>query len=130
MKKTIRIFSLVLALCMALSLCAFASGEASGSGEASDMMPPGGIIKDSPPDVEALVVGHHGSKYSTDREFLEIITPEVALISVGDNSYGHPTDAVLARLAGNDIEVYRTDRQGNILLTVHKGEETYGTEKG
>ena len=82
------------------------------------------------PDVEALVVGHHGSKYSTDREFLEAITPEVALISVGDNSYGHPTDAVLARLAGNGIEVYRTDRQGNILLTVHKGEETYGTEKG
>ena len=82
------------------------------------------------PDVEALVVGHHGSRYSTDQEFLEAITPEVALISVGDNSYGHPTNAVLTRLASNGIEVYRTDRQGNILLTVHKGEETYGTEKG
>ena len=82
------------------------------------------------PDVEALVVGHHGSKYSTNREFLEEIMPEVALISVGDNSYGHPTDAVLARLACKGIEVYRTDRQGNILLTVHKGEEKYGTEKG
>lgn len=82
------------------------------------------------PDVEALVVSHHGSKYSTDLEFLEEITPETALISVGDNSYGHPSDAVLARLAGKGIDVYRTDRQGNILLTVHRGEETYGSEKG
>lgn len=82
------------------------------------------------PDVEALVVSHHGSKYSTDTEFLEKIKPETALISVGDNSYGHPSDAVLARLATKGIEVYRTDRQGNILLTVHRGEETYGTEKG
>ncbi|MBE6972208.1 MAG: MBL fold metallo-hydrolase [Ruminococcaceae bacterium] len=82
------------------------------------------------PDVEALVVSHHGSKYSTDPDFLKAITPETALISVGDNSYGHPSDTVLVRLAGKGIDVYRTDLQGNILLTVHRGEETYGTEKG
>lgn len=74
------------------------------------------------PDIELLVVSHHGSRYSSDRSFLEKIDPETAVISVGDNSYGHPSDAVLARLADLEIGVYRTDLQGNILLTVHKGE--------
>ena len=50
MKKVMRFLSLALALCMSLSFGAFASGEPTG-----DMMPPGGIIKDAPPDVEALV---------------------------------------------------------------------------
>ncbi len=50
MKNLTRIFSLVLALCMVFGISAFASGEPTG-----DMMPPGGIIKDAPPDVEALV---------------------------------------------------------------------------
>jgi competence protein ComEC len=74
------------------------------------------------PDIEVLVVSHHGSKYSTNMDFLEAVKPETAVISVGDNSYGHPSDAALARLAVKEIEVYRTDLQGNILLTVRKGE--------
>lgn len=41
-------------------------------------------------DVEVLVVGHHGSRYSTSTDFLKEITPQVAVISVGDNSYGIP----------------------------------------
>lgn len=75
------------------------------------------------PDIEALLVSHHGSKYSTDRIFLQEVRPEVAIISVGDNSYGHPSDVVLGRLAVQGIDVYRTDQQGNVLLSVHKGEE-------
>lgn len=74
------------------------------------------------PDIEVLVVSHHGSRYSSNQQFLESVSPETAVISVGDNSYGHPSDAVLARLADLGIDVYRTDLQGNILLTVHKGE--------
>ena len=74
------------------------------------------------PDIEVLVVSHHGSRYSSNQQFLERVSPETAVISVGDNSYGHPSDAVLARLADLGIDVYRTDLQGNILLTVHKGE--------
>ena len=75
------------------------------------------------PDIEALVVGHHGSSHSTCDEFLHTVRPEVAIISVGDNSYGHPSDETLERLALAHIAVYRTDQNGNIQLTVHEGEE-------
>ena len=74
------------------------------------------------PDIELLVVGHHGSQYSSSKEFLEAVRPETAVISVGDNSYGHPTDQALLRLVTAGCEIYRTDLQGHILLTV-KGDE-------
>ena len=70
-------------------------------------------------DMELLIVGHHGSRYSTCDTLLDEIKPEYAFISVGaGNSYGHPTDEVLARLADRDIEVYRTDTDGTISMTV------------
>lgn len=72
------------------------------------------------PDVEVLLVGHHGSKYSSQQEFLSAISPEAAIISVGDNSYGHPTDAAMSRLKAVGAEIYRTDEQGCITVTVHK----------
>lgn len=75
------------------------------------------------PDIEALVVSHHGSDHSTCDAFLRAVHPEVAIISVGDNSYGHPADETLERLALAHIAVYRTDQNGNIQLTVHEGEE-------
>ena len=74
------------------------------------------------PDVEVLMVGHHGSKYSSQQDFLAAITPEAAIISVGDNSYGHPTQEAMDRLSQAGAEIYRTDRQGNILVTVHGGD--------
>lgn len=70
------------------------------------------------PDIEMLMVGHHGSKKSTGTQLLKAVTPEIAVISVGDNSYGHPTDAALYRLSDENISVYRTDLQGNIHITV------------
>ena len=70
------------------------------------------------PDIEVLLVGHHGSKYSTGTTLLESVTPEVGVISVGDNSYGHPTEEALLRLTDAGMSVYRTDLQGNILITV------------
>ena len=66
------------------------------------------------PDLEVLVVGHHGSKYSTSVELLEAGKPDIAIISVGENSYGHPTYEVLDRLTEFGCEVYRTDQQGTI----------------
>ncbi len=75
------------------------------------------------PDIEALVVGHHGSEHSSCDAFLRAVRPDVAIISVGDNSYGHPSDETLERLALAHIAVYRTDQNGNIQLTVHEGEE-------
>lgn len=65
------------------------------------------------------MVGHHGSKYSSQQDFLSALTPEAAIISVGDNSYGHPTDAAISRLEAVGAEVYRTDNQGSITVTVH-----------
>ena len=68
------------------------------------------------PDLEVLIVGHHGSKYSTGRELLIKTTPDVAIISVGaDNYFGHPTQEVLDRLEKYGCVIYRTDRDGTIV---------------
>lgn len=68
------------------------------------------------PDIELLVVGHHGSRYSTSRELLETVAPEIGVISVGYNTYGHPSEEVLARLMESGAAVYRTDELGNIII--------------
>lgn len=66
---------------------------------------------------DVLKVGHHGSDTSTSYTFLREVMPEYAVISVGkDNSYGHPTEAVLSRLRDADVKVYRTDLQGDIIM--------------
>ena len=71
------------------------------------------------PDIEALVVGHHGSRYSTSAELLDALRPETAFISVGSNSYGHPSDQTMERLTERGITIYRTDLQGDLRLSVH-----------
>lgn len=69
------------------------------------------------PKLELLVVGHHGSKYSTCEELLAATMPEYAFISVGkDNFYGHPTQEVLERLGKYGCTVYRTDENGTIIF--------------
>lgn len=69
-------------------------------------------------DTEVYVVGHHGSKYSSCDELVESIGADTAVISVGYNTYGHPTREVLDRLAANDYNVYRTDLDGCVELRV------------
>lgn len=69
-------------------------------------------------DCEILKVAHHGSKYSTCDEFLNIATPDYSVISCGYNTYGHPTDEVLNKLTNIGSEIYRTDNDGNILIKV------------
>ena len=68
------------------------------------------------PQVDILVAGHHGSKHSTSEELLAAVKPEIAVISVGENYYGHPTQEVLMRLSAVGAVVYRTDIHGNIVL--------------
>lgn len=71
-------------------------------------------------DIDYLKVGHHGSKYASSLEFLEIIKPETAIISVGNkNRYGHPTEEALARLSKIGAEVRRTDLEGSIVLELN-----------
>lgn len=66
---------------------------------------------------DVLKVGHHGSDTSTSYTFLREVMPEYAVISVGKgNSYGHPSEAVLSRLRDADVQVYRTDLQGDIIM--------------
>lgn len=77
-------------------------------------------VLDSGADVSATVlkVGHHGSSSSTSYPFLREVNPEIAVISAGvNNDYGHPHKEVLSRLSDADAEVYRTDKQGDIIFT-------------
>ena len=69
------------------------------------------------PDLELLIVGHHGSDTSTSAELLYRTAPDLAFISVGaDNSYGHPAPAVLNRLRLYGCDIYRTDLQGDLVF--------------
>ena len=66
------------------------------------------------PDVDVLIAGHHGSGDSTSDELLRAVRPEVVMISVGENPYGHPSRDLLERLEKFGCEVYRTDIHGTI----------------
>lgn len=82
-------------------------------------------------DIDFLKVGHHGSSSSTSERFLNVVKPEVAVISVGKkNNYGHPTRAVLERLSAHKVKTYRTDLDGTI--QIHTDGKTFNiiTEKG
>ena len=64
-----------------------------------------------------LKVAHHGSRGSSTTEFLRVVRPLVAVVSVGArNPYGHPSPETLERLAAVDATVYRTDRDGAVIL--------------
>lgn len=71
------------------------------------------------PETELLVVGHHGSKYAASEELLQAIRPELAVISVGYNTYGHPAEETLGRLAGHGCSIYRTDWSGTVTITAN-----------
>ncbi len=66
---------------------------------------------------QVLVAGHHGSRYATGAPLLDAIHPETAIISVGENTYGHPAQTTLDRLAQYGAEVYRTDCRGTVTVT-------------
>jgi competence protein ComEC len=78
--------------------------------------------------VDLLKVGHHGSAGSTSAAFLSAVRPTAAVISVGRNRFGHPTPAVLHRLADYGIRVYRTDRDGTV--TIRTDGDYFEIERG
>ena len=68
-------------------------------------------------DCDILKVAHHGSKYSSSAEFIEACSPDAAVISVGKNNfYGHPAPETLERLGSYGCEVFRTDREGALIM--------------
>lgn len=79
---------------------------------------------------DVLKVGHHGSASSTTYPFLREVLPEIAVISCGvGNSYGHPTDSALSRLRDADVTVYRTDLQGDIVISYDGEQWNVATQK-
>lgn len=69
-------------------------------------------------DCDVLRVGHHGSKTSSCKDFLDAVTPEICVISCGENNdYGHPHDDVVNRLEKYTDEIYRTDICGSLVFT-------------
>jgi len=74
------------------------------------------VSREDVSDTDVLIVGHHGSKSSCSQELLKEAQPELAVISVGYNSYGHPTNTVLKRLKAYGAEILRTDLMGRITI--------------
>lgn len=97
-------------------------------GDASTKIEKNLLNKDIKSDV--LKVGHHGSRYSTSLEFLKKVSPEYAVISVGENNtYKHPHEEILKRLEEQNIQIYRTDKQGTILAKSNGSIITFSTIK-
>ena len=68
-------------------------------------------------DINVLKVGHHGSNTSSSDKFLNMVKPEISIISVGrDNSYGLPKDKIIKRLNSIGTNIYRTDKVNTIQL--------------
>ena len=68
------------------------------------------------PQATVLKAGHHGSNSSSSLEFLNVCRPQIAVVPVGADNYGHPDEEVLARLIGmvGEQNLYRTDLNGTI----------------
>lgn len=71
-------------------------------------------------DIELLLVGHHGSKYSSPEDFLSALDADCAVISTGYNTYGHPTREVLERLERCGYNTYRTDLDGTVEIRMER----------
>ena len=72
------------------------------------------------PDVDVLLVGHHGSKSASGPLFLRAVQAETAVISVGQNSYGLPAEEIVERLERYCGEVLRTDEDGTVRISLQK----------
>lgn len=68
--------------------------------------------------IELYIAGHHGSRYSSSGELLSELGGETAIISVGYNTYGHPTYETLERLAAYGYNIYRTDLNGTVEIRI------------
>lgn len=82
-------------------------------------------------DAEILKVGHHGSDTSNSEAFLDAISPEYGLISCGySNKYDHPIKEVMERFKERNVEIYRTDELGSVVMTITSDSVTFSCEPG
>ena len=62
-----------------------------------------------------------GSKTSTTLEFLKAVSPQIAVIGVGENNnFGHPNEQTIEKLKENKVKIFRTDQNGEISIVVNK----------
>jgi len=80
------------------------------------------LIKKYNLDIDILKVAHHGSRFSSSEKFLINSSPKIAIIEVGKNSYGHPTKEVLNKLASVGAQIFRTDKDGMIKLSIYNSQ--------
>ncbi|MEK9194686.1 MAG: MBL fold metallo-hydrolase [Patescibacteria group bacterium] len=80
-------------------------------------------------DISILKVAHHGSKYSSLANFLQASKPEVAVIGVGKNSYGHPTKETLGKLRDIGASIFRTDKNGTVQVLINGNSAKIFSEK-
>lgn len=96
---------------------ALLTGDISSSGMEQTLIDEGADL-----DCDVLKVAHHGSSSSTSNAFLNKATPDIAVISVGPNSYGHPDTSLMERLSNvAGLKTYRTDQAGTIKLNFNNG---------
>lgn len=70
---------------------------------------------------DILKLAHHGSKTSTTDEFLKLVNPKSVVIGVGkNNSFNHPSEEIINKLLKNNIKIYRTDLNGEIIIGINK----------
>lgn len=87
------------------------------------------IKKCLPEQIEVLKVGHHGAKNVVNKEMLDKIKPQAAIISTGANNYGHPNDITLNILKDSGVATFRTDKQNSIKISeLDKKYEVLGYE--
>ena len=79
---------------------------------------------------DILKVGHHGSSSSTTLEFLDKVNPSIAVITVGKNNFGHPSQKIIERLEDKNIQIYRTDKDGTIVIRTNGQQYWIKTLKG
>ena len=99
----------------------------------------GDICKDAERDIldsgaelnaDVIKVAHHGSTSSSLKVFMQAVSPSYAVIEVGaGNDYGHPHKEIVALLKKLDIDIYRTDKNGNIVFVSDRKDLTVSTEK-
>lgn len=78
------------------------------------------LIADTDIKADILKVAHHGSRYSSCEKFIAVAAPKIAVIQVGKNTYGHPSEEVIKRLEEHKITVLRNDEQGAVGIRVNK----------
>jgi competence protein ComEC len=71
------------------------------------------------PSIDVLKVAHHGSKTASTPAFLDAVRPKVAIVSAGaGNPYGHPARSTIERLQATGADVFRTDTNGSVQVTI------------